>query len=108
MKRVEAQLCEALRATMSGRRQRPPEAGLVVWNAFTQLARGRSYSGSGPNPISYAEIEAWARLMRIPLEPHHVDLIVALDRTWLAHGSKPKTKAPAAELTAGLFDARFG
>lgn len=96
--RLTRQLVEALRA-------RPPiipEAGRLVWRAFVALSRSRSYGAVGPNPISYLEIEAWCRLMRMPLEPHHVEMICALDQAWLRADALPK---PKGNLTAAAFDA---
>lgn len=117
MTRLQGQLCAALEAHLAGERANPPEAGRLLWNAFNDLSRARSYHGAGPNPIGYAEIHAWCMLMRMPLEPHHVACIVAMDRVWTDHvhqavraGSALPAAAPATKraLTPGLFDAVLG
>ena len=79
-----------------------PDAGKLIWQAFVALSRSRSYSSAGPNPINFQEIEAWCRLMRIPLGPHHVEMICALDQAWLRADEKPRVKG---NLTASVFDA---
>ncbi len=95
-----------------------PEAGRLLWQWFLDLHETRSFGMNGPNPITFAEIEAFARLMRWPIEPHHVSLILAMDRAWINHinaqapgGSAPSSGASAAPrpvLTPALFDAVFG
>lgn len=59
----------------------PPEAR-HLWHTFLELHRTRS-SGFGPSSIRYAEIDAWQRLKRTPLDPWEVDAIVALDEAWM-------------------------
>uniref|UniRef100_UPI003BAC5764 phage tail assembly chaperone n=1 Tax=Stappia sp. TaxID=1870903 RepID=UPI003BAC5764 len=98
-----------------------PEAGVLLWNLFMELSAGRTYNAAGPNPIAYAEIEAFARLHRWPLQPHHVAIIRAMDDAWLARayrkmqGSEKnadafdgRQTAKAPLLTASGFDAVFG
>lgn len=62
-----------------------PEAGRLIWSWFGALNGSRTYHMSGPNPISYAEIEAWARLHGWSLSQRHIDAIRALDDAWLDH-----------------------
>lgn len=77
----------------------------AVRRAFIALSRTRYYSGMGPNPISCLEIEAWCRLTRTPLAPHHVEIITAMDQEWLKGGAE---KPPKADLTPAVFDAAMG
>jgi len=104
-------LTESLR---SGRPLRVPEGGEPAWSAFADLSRTRVITPVGPAAIAYAEIEAHARLMRLPLEPGHVRAIVALDRAFLAHArgkAAGQAKVPDEmrhRLTAAAFDAVFG
>lgn len=94
MKHLERQLCAAVRANLGGgARVPPPEAGLLLWNVFQRLSARRSYHMAGPNPISFAEVEAYCRLMRQPLEPRHVSIIMAMDQAWLDHAHS-KTAVP--------------
>ncbi|MDU9005741.1 phage tail assembly chaperone [Sedimentitalea todarodis] len=108
--RLKRQLVSALQDHIAtGRPANLPVGARVIWNAFTALSRSRSYSNMGPNPISYVEIEAWCRLMRMPLQPHHVDIICALDRAWMNPGSTGEAKPqPRSGLTAAVFDAVVG
>ncbi|ALK09508.1 phage tail assembly chaperone [Blastochloris viridis] len=109
LKRLEQQLID----TVTGARPTVPEAGVIVWRAFLDLAARRSYHMSGPNPISMAEIEAYARLHRLPLQPHHVALICAIDDAWLKHvrddGGTPdeKRRQSSQPMTPAIFDALF-
>jgi hypothetical protein len=98
-----------LRASLSGARARVAEPDELVWTIFVELSRTRTYSGAGPNPITFAEIEASCRLMRWPLEPHHIGLIRALDSEWMRvqqSGSMP-LRSSAHGMTVAAFDAMF-
>lgn len=88
--RLSRQLCAAVTAALSGARVRPPEAGRPLWNAFQRLNATRTYHMAGPNPISFAEVEAFARLMRLPLEPWHVTVLMDMDAAWLAGAQRAK------------------
>lgn len=114
--RLTTQLVAALRAHLAGGRPSVPEAGRPLWRAFCDLAGTRTWYAHGPNPITFAEIEAWCRVMREPLQPHHVEVIRALDAAWLEHARgqlatpekdrKRAVRAPSGqELTPALFDA---
>lgn len=54
-----------------------------LWECFLDLHSGRSYSGSGPNPLSWQDILAWSRLTRAGLREWEVRVIKALDQLWL-------------------------
>lgn len=106
--RLKRLLCAALEAHMAGERPRPPEGSAVLWNAFLALSRARSVGPAGPNPIAFSEIEAWARLTRTPLEPHHVDILAAMDAVWIGRAYEGGTDKPKAPMSADAFDAFFG
>lgn len=91
--RLSRQLCAAVTAALRGDRVKPPEAGLPLWNAFQRLNTTRTYHMAGPNPISFAEVDAYCRLMRQPLEPRHVEVLLAMDQVWLEH-AYAKTRQP--------------
>lgn len=61
---------------------------MPLWNAFQRLNATRSYHMAGPNPISFAEIEAFTRLIRQPLEPWQVAILLDMDAAWLGHAMK--------------------
>jgi len=92
--RLSRQLCDALTAHLRSKEApRLPDAGQALWKAFTALSAARGFHQYGPNPISFTEIEAWARLTRTPLQPHHVEIIRALDVVFLEHFA-PGKRAP--------------
>lgn len=68
-----------------------PEAGRLLWNAFHEMSRARTWHHVGPNPIALTEVEAWARLAHLPLARRHIAVILALDEAFLdhAHTAKP-------------------
>lgn len=121
MKNLENLLCAELKRqleTKGAHAVRIPAGGELLWRWFLDLGQTRTYHMAGPNPISFVEIEAYARQMRWPLEPHHIDILRAMDAAWLEHASKRAQPAPqgvkvlpqvsATPLTAGLVDAVFG
>ena len=109
MTRQQDRLCAALEAHLAGGRPMAPEGSSPLWNGFMALSRARSCGPGGPNPISYPEILAWARLMQVPLEPHHVQILTAMDQVWLQDFYKRTDKAaPVAPLSAAAFDAFLG
>jgi hypothetical protein len=97
-----------------GKPPRLPAGGELAWRWFVALCRTRSMGFAAPSPLTYAEIEAYARLNRWPLEPHHVETILALDRAFLDHAGQPAGRAPprrqppSTAITAEAFDAFFG
>lgn len=114
-------LVAALRRHLAGGKPVVPEADVLFWNLFMEISASRTYHAAGPNPVSFAEIEAYARLHRWPLRPHHVAIIRALDDAWLEHAYRKqeggeadrksfdgRRAALAPQLTAGSFDAVFG
>lgn len=115
MDRLKRHLCAALKARLAGRREPIPEGAAPLLEAFNALSRARSYGAHGPNPIAWEAIAAWSALMRVPVEPHHVEIITALDEVWMTHAmERPpegvKTLPPRSEhaLTTGVLDAMIG
>lgn len=116
MSNLQSQLCAALRDQLKGQKHRPPEAGGLLWGAFIDLSDRRTAGFAGPNAIQFSEIEAWCRLMRQPLEPWHVDILLAMDAVWLDHAYSRakvpegvKTLPPVSKhpINAAMFDAMF-
>ncbi|EYD70508.1 hypothetical protein Lokhon_03141 [Limimaricola hongkongensis DSM 17492] len=77
------------------------------------MSRTRSTGANGPNAITFTEIEAWSRLTRTPLEPHHVETITAMDEVWMAkvyarqnlpEGTKALPQRSKEAMTPTLFD----
>ncbi|WP_144421186.1 phage tail assembly chaperone [Ahrensia marina] len=106
--RLKAQIVEALEQHLkTGKSLKVPEAGEWLWSLFCQISRSRTYHANGPNPLQWAEIESWMQLYRWPLEPHHIDIICALDDAWIRH-SRSDQQAPSQPINTGAFDAVFG
>jgi len=89
-----------------------PWAGRRVWAIFLELCATRTVGGFAPNPISFTEIEAWSRLKREPIRPFELDILQALDATFLkaarvmSEGEKPEEPL-GPPMTPSLFRAVF-
>lgn len=60
----------------------PPAAVEHLWAWWHDLHAGRRY-GWGPEPIGYADIEAWSRLTGAAPRPAEVRVLLRIDREWL-------------------------
>ena len=85
-----------------------------MWAWFRELDRARASNGYGLNPISYSDIDAWARLRRIALLYWHLDALISMDGQRLkllydktASETEDKPAVSERPLTARLFDALF-
>jgi hypothetical protein len=54
----------------------------MVWRAFLEIGSARG-GGFGPEPITWAGIEAWSRVTGTRLEPWEARLIRSLDDGYL-------------------------
>lgn len=117
MQRLKKQLCGALEAMLKGERPEVPEAGGELLDAFLSLSRARGYHTHGPNPITWEALAAWMQVMRVPLEPAHCEIVMALDAIWMEDAVRRVDGAPegmntlpprsSQPLTAGLLDLAF-
>lgn len=57
-----------------------PDAVAYLWGWYAELAAGRGEGLAGAAPITYADIEAWARLLDRRPSPHEVSALLELDR----------------------------
>lgn len=113
---VDRLCAEIARNLKAGDRPRIPAGGELLWRWFGDLSGTRSMGFSGYQPISYAEIDAYARLYRLALEAHHIVTLRAMDRAFLdalddakpPAGAKVLPPISTRPMTAGLFDAAFG
>lgn len=56
-----------------------PDALEYLWSWFQELERVRTFGAHGPDPITYQQIEAWARLMNRRPTPDDVQGLLMLD-----------------------------
>jgi hypothetical protein len=116
MKRLQRQIIATMKIQMAGGKARLLEGSHILWNAFASLTRQRTWHASGPNPISFGEIEAYCRLMCLPLGPQHIEVILAMDRAWVdnvaaqitAPDAKHAPQVSKQPLTAALLDLVLG
>lgn len=116
--RLADRLAAVLKAHLAtGKRPLVPEAGALIWSMFCDLSAARTMGMAGPNPISYVDIEAWARLHRWPLQRHHIALLRAMDDAWIEQayakmsrpeGGKTMPRGSGQAVTAELFDLVVG
>jgi len=59
-----------------------------MWGCYSDLDLSRTSSGFGPNPLSYAEIEAYGRLIGIDWRPWQVRALKMLDAAFLQFCAK--------------------
>ena len=60
-----------------------PPVVAYLWEAFTDLHKGRSYGMSGPNPLTYEGILAWCNLSGVRLSWSEVEIVKMLDAEWI-------------------------
>jgi hypothetical protein len=61
-----------------------------IWNWFLDMHGARTNNGFGWNPISYAEIFAWGRLMGERVRRHEARLLREMDMLFLAEAANGK------------------
>ena len=73
-----------------------PFAGEHLWAWFWEVAEARTSNGFCLLPLSWADIEAWARLTATPLSPYEALTLRRMDAAYLsAHAeSTKKDKEP--------------
>ena len=61
-----------------------PEVASHVWHWFWQLSERRQRGFDSPNPIGWADIQAWQQLTRTLVLPEEIDILLAMDSAWLS------------------------
>lgn len=114
---LSAMLCAAVRAVLAGSKApRVPDYALTLWNAFCALSAARRHHAAGPEGLAPSDVLAWVQLTRTPLLPHHVGILMDMDRAYLAAaadalGGPERGRAvplPVGPLTPAALDAMFG
>lgn len=72
----------------------PPRGAEHLWRAFVELDAARGGNGFGPNPIGFADIQAWAILTDNPLAPWEVRAVRMLDDAYLESLAPPAEDVP--------------
>lgn len=70
-----------------------PIAAAHVWRWFTELSNARS-CGMAANPISFVEIESWARLTGRSPTAQDVWLLSKIDTLWRTVAAEERTDVP--------------
>jgi hypothetical protein len=60
-----------------------PSLLVHIWSAFCSLNSARTAGFSGPNPITYTEIQAWKELTDSPLKSWEIQVIKRMDEVYL-------------------------
>ena len=66
-----------------------PKALAYLWRAYLRLRRRAPGGFSGPQPVSWLEIDAFARRSGLALAPWEIELIEALDNIYLSPDPVP-------------------
>lgn len=69
-----------------------PPAAEYVWAWFRELDAARSSSGFGTNPLSFSELEAFARVHGIQMSGFEAEWLRALDAAALASAAEAQKK----------------
>lgn len=54
-----------------------------VWLDFLEVCGHRGSTGHGPAPLTYPDLEAWARLTGADVSPWRVRVLMAVDRAFV-------------------------
>jgi hypothetical protein len=60
-----------------------PSELLYLYVVFLELSAARPSNGFSALPLSFQEIRSWACLQRVHLKPWEVDVLRALDQSWM-------------------------
>jgi hypothetical protein len=59
-----------------------PQEMQLLWDYFQELSLGRGVGMIGMEPLTYQDIDSWARLMDHQLPPHFVSALLFMDISW--------------------------
>lgn len=65
---------------------------IPYWKSFIELGRRRGHGESGPLPLSWTDIDAWARLQQHKPSSLELVIITSCDEVWLDVYSKKMTQ----------------
>ncbi len=74
----------------------PPPVSLVyLLHWFVELQAGRQSGFGGPQPITWADLAAWARLARVAPQAWELQALRRLDQAWVSAwvDAQPKGRA---------------
>ena len=59
-----------------------------LWHFFCELSNSRDYGEAGPKPITWTEIKSWSELTKSDPTAWEIDVVKAIDRTFLKEANK--------------------
>lgn len=63
-----------------------------IWGWFWQIHRGRTYGMSGPNPLTWPDIQSWTNLLQTTIRPIEVEILKEIDNVYLEYVAKKQKK----------------
>lgn len=69
---------------------RPPREVSHLWDWFWSLSNRRQ---SGPEPLTFGEIQAWSRMTATPIRPEEVEMLAAMDDAYVSEVRKEQAAA---------------
>lgn len=82
-----------------------PTALGYLWKTYFRLRRRCSVGFSGPNPLSWRDIDAFTRQTRFALAPWEVDIIERLDDAYLQPIARRAAAQRAQQATPNMIPA---
>ena len=65
-----------------------PECLTYLWNWFNILTSKRGFNEVGVLPLTFTEINSWAKLFKIELESWELNSLISLDAVYLTETRK--------------------
>ena len=85
---AEKMLKKKLKSVASKHTNQCPDKARHIWEWFLELHSQRTAGGFAQNPISFVDIEAWARLTGRIARSWEVKALVGIDQLFLAQKAK--------------------
>lgn len=63
-----------------------------IWEWFWQIHKGRSSGMSGPNPLTWSDLYAWASLTGLQVRPIEFEIIKDIDSAYLKYIAEKQDK----------------
>ena len=63
-----------------------------IWGWFWQIHSGRTYGMSGPNPLTWTDIQSWSNILKTDIRPIEAEILKEIDSVYLKYVSEDKRK----------------